>query len=668
MVPLKRALAMMDLLAGEFRRSALLSSALGALLLAACSESPSAPGAPASLAIVSGNGQQAVVGTELPEALIARIVDANGRPVPGQIVNFRVVSGGGSVFAGSAISNSDGIVRERWTLGTSTSVPQRIEARAVDNATGEPLVFAEFTAIAKPGPATSIEVHAGNAQSGSALSTLPESLAAVVRDQYGNPAVGTSVTWTASANAGTFSPNPSIADAEGIARTMWTLGTRGGAVTASVSISGASATFAATTTAAAAANIEAWSGDGQAGVIGELVSGYFFVRVTDAHGIPVGAGVPVQWTAMDSGALMISADPVTDANGFARAQLSLGFFPGVQTVRAVAAMDTALFGATARGLEAASYNGCALTASGAAYCEISPGTFAAVPGGLTFRAITTSGGTYCGITTADILYCWGRFAGQTTAPYMHPGVVMSAVSDVDADGYHVCLLTAAGKPYCWGLNDAGQVGDSTNTERNFPVAVKTSVAFIQIDLGTRMSCGLSTQQEVYCWGENSGGYIVQGAPLENRAPRLAAPGWKFVQITVGYQHVCGLTADGKAYCWGNNDTYLGPILGDGTTSSRSTPGLVAGDHRFTKIIAGNSETCGFTESAALYCWGFNSTGQLGDGTTQHAPVPVRFNLGIGVTDVRPGRTSCGVASGILYCWGAKGGGISIRPWGFAPPT
>lgn len=99
---------------------------------------------PLTMSIVSGDGQQGVPGSELPDPLVARIEDARGRPVVGQIVNFRVVSGGGSVFAGAAISNRTGLVQERWTLGFSDV--QRVEARAVDATTGEPLTFAVFTA------------------------------------------------------------------------------------------------------------------------------------------------------------------------------------------------------------------------------------------------------------------------------------------------------------------------------------------------------------------------------------------------------------------------------------------------------------------------------------------------------------------------------------------
>src|SRR5689334_4382965 len=118
----------------------------GLLVLASCAtpvDSDQAVGS-LSLSVVSGNNQTVPPGTELPNPLVARVEDSRGRAVGGQIVNFVVVSGGGSVFAGAAISGRDGIVQERWTVGSSG--PQQVEARAVDNATGEKLTFATFTA------------------------------------------------------------------------------------------------------------------------------------------------------------------------------------------------------------------------------------------------------------------------------------------------------------------------------------------------------------------------------------------------------------------------------------------------------------------------------------------------------------------------------------------
>jgi hypothetical protein len=128
---------------------------LGCGIVSACDPPATAgPGAEEalSLAIVSGDSQVGDPGAELPEPLTARVLDARGRPVRDQLVNFQVTHGGGSVFAGAALSDHDGVVREWWTLGPNPG-ENRLEARAVDPATGEKLVFATFHAIAQAPPA-----------------------------------------------------------------------------------------------------------------------------------------------------------------------------------------------------------------------------------------------------------------------------------------------------------------------------------------------------------------------------------------------------------------------------------------------------------------------------------------------------------------------------------
>jgi len=126
------------------RRYRLVLAALSSLIVACMTPADIGNPGPLTMSVVSGDGQHGVPGGELPEPLVARVENERGRPVSGQIVNFRVVSGGGSVFAGAAITNREGLVQERWTLGFSDS--QRVEARAVDPDSGTALTFAVFTA------------------------------------------------------------------------------------------------------------------------------------------------------------------------------------------------------------------------------------------------------------------------------------------------------------------------------------------------------------------------------------------------------------------------------------------------------------------------------------------------------------------------------------------
>src|SRR5438445_3740214 len=88
----------------------------------------------------------------------------------------------------------------------------------------------------------------------------------------------------------------------------------------------------------------------------------------------------------------------------------------------------------------------------------------------------------------------------------------------------------------------------------------------------------------------------------------------FAAVSTRGDHTCGVTAAGAAYCWGSN-TY--GQLGDGTTTERLSPALVAAPAgvSFVAVRAGSSHTCGLTAAGAAYCWGRNSSGDVGDGTT-----------------------------------------------------
>ena len=144
-----------------------------------------------------GQDQTGVVGTELSTALVVKVVDSAGNPVKNQIVNFKVIAGGGSMFAGVGITNDSGRTQDLWTLGTSTKDSERVEARAVDPNTGAPLTFAIFRATATAGPPDSISRISGDTQSAPHGTAIADpSLVVRVADRYGNPVPGAVVTWT----------------------------------------------------------------------------------------------------------------------------------------------------------------------------------------------------------------------------------------------------------------------------------------------------------------------------------------------------------------------------------------------------------------------------------------------------------------------------------------
>jgi hypothetical protein len=145
---------------------------LAVVAIASCREItvPLQPRRAVALIVVSGNSQSGEIGATLANPLTARVVDDQDNPVPGTIVNFRVTQGGGSVYAGSSISDESGIVRERWALGWVPDAPQEIEVRGVSNATGDSILYARFTATAwMPGVVDKVWVGGQGQALGSAI-------------------------------------------------------------------------------------------------------------------------------------------------------------------------------------------------------------------------------------------------------------------------------------------------------------------------------------------------------------------------------------------------------------------------------------------------------------------------------------------------------------------
>ena len=120
--------------------------------LSACDDSASDPGLPEppfSLSIVSGSDQSSFAFTQLRDPIVAQLLNSRGRPVKGQVVNFRAVSGGGSVWAGASATDANGMVKDWWTLGHALAT-QVLEVRAIDAETGQQLILATATATALP--------------------------------------------------------------------------------------------------------------------------------------------------------------------------------------------------------------------------------------------------------------------------------------------------------------------------------------------------------------------------------------------------------------------------------------------------------------------------------------------------------------------------------------
>jgi alpha-tubulin suppressor-like RCC1 family protein len=240
---------------------------------------------------------------------------------------------------------------------------------------------------------------------------------------------------------------------------------------------------------------------------------------------------------------------------------------------------------------------------------------------------------------------------------------MKAVQAVSAGGGHACLLRADGSLWCWGRNDRGQVGDGTRTPRPLPVRVANISDVRMVAAGDAHTCAATGDGEVFCWGANDLGQLGDPSLGDHHEPQLLTGVANVAALAAGGDFSCALGDDGAVRCWGDDSAGQ---LGDGGAAAGSpapvaVPGLGAD---IQALVARGQHACALTALGLLTCWGANSDGQIGDGTTTASRPPTLVNDPSATPTRLPaftavavgGAHTCAVAAEGLYCWGANAQG------------
>ena len=341
-----------------------------------------------------------------------------------------------------------------------------------------------------------------------------------------------------------------------------------------------------------------------------------------------------------------------------------------------------------------------------------PDTFAV--GSLT--AIAAEGSTSCAISESDRVLCWGNAgAGQMGEPYGNRSIgtcfgafcsPMPIPLDVEARKVFVgesaaCALDAAGSASCWGHQaSAPTIGGATK--------------FASLTIGSAHTCGVSTDQKAYCWGSNHGGQRGTSSSTQEltTTPEPVEGDFRWISLDASHETTCGVTDAGNLYCWGILAADSGSIPGASTcevpqikSAAKVVPcsfvplrmplgpdvgadtlfvqvsrscvlsssgsvycadpataqySLASGSSQFTEIWAGSAHKCGLNIDGSALCWGANSLGQLGDGSTVNRALPVAVGGLHTFTDLALGNDhSCGLSdTGEVWCWGGNAFGQS----------
>ena len=284
-----------------------------------------------------------------------------------------------------------------------------------------------------------------------------------------------------------------------------------------------------------------------------------------------------------------------------------------------------------------------------------------VPGFESGVVDVSTGGTFtCVLDTDGAVRCGGSMPPtvpvRTTTYAMVTGLGVSTAVRAGLD--FACALSTAGGVSCWGANGSGQLGNGTNTASATPVPVTgLSSDVVALDAGTQTACAILTGGAVRCWGANSSGQLGNGTTTSSTTPVAVTGLTSGVTAVSTGGHSCATTPSGLE-CWGSNQRGQ---VGDTSRTARKTPVAVSSGLAGTASVGG-SHTCS-TDTHELWCWGDNSSSQLGNGTTTDSSVPVKIPsslLAAGyVGTVGSSSDSCALgADGTVRCWGSNQWGMS----------
>lgn len=264
-----------------------------------------------------------------------------------------------------------------------------------------------------------------------------------------------------------------------------------------------------------------------------------------------------------------------------------------------------------------------------------------------------------------------------------------------------CAIDSDGEGYCWGDNTQGQFGNGTTINSNYPTkilkggisAISSGDKLIDIAVGSLYTCALDEHGKAFCWGWNSEGQCGSGDYVDSLVPTAIAVSPTNVNSQITAQTIlkqisasantpcpinevstCAVDSAGKGYCWGNN--WLGQLGINNDAISNSavpltvllgvSPSAIPAGAKFSMIASGSGSTCGIADNKA-YCWGLNSSGELGNNSKINSIFPVAVDTSNGAIssstqlknisvadygDIVLVGLACAVDSqNKFYCWG-----------------
>ncbi|MEK9696341.1 MAG: putative Ig domain-containing protein, partial [Candidatus Poseidoniales archaeon] len=295
-------------------------------------------------------------------------------------------------------------------------------------------------------------------------------------------------------------------------------------------------------------------------------------------------------------------------------------------------------------------------------------TIVPMPLGRFATGVAVGSESACALLDNSSVVCWGdsnesrilsHWAGDgIISPRFIPGLGGSAlVTQLQLAYDMACVLLYDGDMKCWGLGSWGNLGQGNTTSLSVPSSVSiipSARSVVQIAVGGFHACALLDNNSLMCWGDNDYSQLGDGTTTDNLSGVYVELGTRTISsVGAGWLGTCVAYYEGGASCWGRNDYGM---VGDGTTTARSTPVNVTGlgaNTTFASLHTLFGETCGIATNGSLLCWGDNNGFQAADSYT-----PGIVDVGTNVSTVSVALdtdTACALLStGEIQCWGWSG--------------
>lgn len=221
------------------------------------------------------------------------------------------------------------------------------------------------------------------------------------------------------------------------------------------------------------------------------------------------------------------------------------------------------------------------------------------------------------IDAGGIIFCARHTTGAVTC-WGDKGISRGALptanaTQISVNEAHACARVAGGAVRCWG-----------DSPWNGAFSDPGVLGARDLSTGDSFACVVLASGRASCWGRNEQGQLGRPVDYDDHGKALEVAGLgEVTDVDVGQAHGCGILTDGSATCWGSNSD---GELGRGSTGDPALPGAVPGLAGVIEISLGNDHVCARLKDATVVCWGSNKEGQLGDSTTtdRARPAPVVF--------------------------------------------